>query len=450
MVNKNTHPNTPEIEPKKIPAIKILAAMSPREADGEGLVSPNINESVEEYREYKELAWRKYLDAEEDSLEEIGAARTLARIHFLETSQKLSSPDVSYRSPNRHTWAQRFTEASAELYQPPQLPFVRKIVDEQFKEFSAYSGTFTDDVTESYGTLLNAIDVVEEHEHTPGEMLLTLEEGAVRDLSDVFIEKNEDWFTYLAENGQDAYTSEELQRLFSELIELRTSTDERWADWTAELAPDKDIVSVLGTNKTVSIGENRADATLEEVIGLVAHELGVHAQRSINGKEISEKLSKGLSGYIDVEESLGIFAELLATGKMPDKAEDRYVDIALAMGTIPDIQLSRTELIDFSLNRSLARIEMSGASVTPEVVEQELKKSKTHVNRIFRGGDGKDSQVPAVFTKDAIYYPAVLEDYMARQIQEGKDPEEVLHYLLQGKFDPTDPSHIAYLEEHTK
>lgn len=440
-------PSSPERENLKIPAIKILAAMSPLEVDGEGLVSPNIDKSVEKYHEYEQLAWKKYLNAEDGSLEEIGATRTLARIHLLKTSQKLSSSDVSYRSPERDTWAQRFTEASAELYQPPQLPFVQKIVHEQFEEFSTHSGSFTAGVTESYGVLLSMMDAVEDYEGAPDETLLTLGESAVRDLSGVFIEKNADWFTYLAENGEDSYSPEELQRLFSELIELRRSTDERWDGWTAELTPDKDTVSVLATDKVVSIGENRANATLEEAIGLVAHELGVHAQRSINGKEISEKLSKGLSGYIDIEESLGIFAELLVTGKMPAKAEDRYVDIALAMGVIPGIQLSRTELIDFSLNRSLARIEISGGDITPELVKQELKKSKTHVNRIFRGGDGQDSEVPAVFTKDAIYYPAVLEDYMARQIQEGKSPEEILGYLLQGKFDPTNPSHVAYLEE---
>jgi hypothetical protein len=163
-------------------------------------------------------------------------------------------------------------------------------------------------------------------------------------------------------------------------------------------------------------------------------------------------MAKGLPGYLDFEEGLGVFFEYLATGLVPDKTMDRYVDIALATGAINGLTLSRDELIKIGISREAAR---ASARHQPEQDEAKMRKSVVaHVNRLFRGGSGRpvldqNGAIIAqpVFNKDLVYYEGFVKvrDFVTRQLSAGISASELLDYLLSGKFDATSPEHTAYL-----
>lgn len=428
---------------EKIPSPLILKSMRPEEGENNRLISPEIDDRVEEYGRYESDAWNQFLDAQEGSVDEESLARKLAKIYLLKTSQKLSSPESYRRSVDRETWAQRFTESSSELYPRPELPFVESIVRDEVQTFAEHEGSYVDEINGFYASLSEKLPPETSMESADLERLT---ERQVAELAGAFFEAHGDWFDYIDTLDKQTYAPPELTNLFNKLIKIRSESDPAWQGWHAELIKDKDTVSVVGSKKVILVGAERTEMTRDEVLGLVAHELGVHAQRSVNGHKKSKALGGGYAGYIDVEESLGILAERFVTGHLPDKAKDRYLDIALAMGTIPGVQMSRVELIELATNRSLARRQISGEIIDEETIESETKKAKTHINRIFRGGDGLSGEKQAVFTKDSIYYPAILEDYLAGAVGE-KTPREVIDFLLQGKFDPTNPSHLRKLEE---
>lgn len=438
----------PQEESNPVKPVAILKAINPQELGDGRLVSPNIDGFVDKHADSENLRWERLANLEEGSLEEAAVINGLANLYLLKTSQKLSSPDPSKRSPNREFWAARFTEASSEIYAPPEISFIELIVEEEIEEFDGVEGEYIDSVRDFYQKLQQGLERIDQDSASNTERMRQIKPEDLRVIADWFYRTNKDWFEHLEVNRQDTYTPEDMVKLFNDLLEIRSQTDSRWSDWKSVIRKNGSAVSISGSSKKLFVGENRASASHKEILGLVAHELGIHAQRSINGSEISDEMATGLRGYLNTEESLGVFAERLVNGETPAKARDRYLDIALGLGMIPGIELSRSELIEISTNRAMARKELYGQDTSKEAVKVETHKAQDHVNRIFRGGDGLNGESNAIFTKDAVYYPAAIEGFIARQIEEGYDPESVFIFLTQGKFDPTNQSHIDYIKKH--
>ena len=86
-------------------------------------------------------------------------------------------------------------------------------------------------------------------------------------------------------------------------------------------------------------------------------------------------------------------------------------------------------------------------SFNKKTVEDIEKEVYAHVNRIYRGSLGDESI--GIFTKDISYHKGFVEmgRYMQAQIDNGKSIEEVLDFLLTGKFDPTNMQHIAHMNK---
>lgn len=141
------------------------------------------------------------------------------------------------------------------------------------------------------------------------------------------------------------------------------------------------------------------------------------------------------------------FIEAFINGQMPRRAKDRYVDIAFALGEIRGVKLGRDELSAPGLDRALARSIAGGEEVTRTQVREMLSAIKVHVHRIFRRGDGLEGAFASVFTKDALYYPAHLEGYIKKRLQAGDSPEDILRFMLQGKFDPGNNLHLQAMQE---
>ena len=425
---------------KKIPPIQLLSAIHPEERGGQ-LVSPRVHEEFDAHKDRQSKAWKRLLESEPGSLKEKRASRWLAKFSLLEASKKLAASPEERRSLRRDIWARRFTQASTELYAPPEIRFVERILKREIERLESQASEYSERVADFYEAALDRIST-----STSESTTKELSSDDYGSLSSCFRTRYKEWFDFADREDREEYKPQDLEDIFTKLIDIASTLDMRWSDWTCKLDPRSDIVRVRPSRREVLVGARRVSATHRDMLGLVAHELGVHAARSVNGEKEDDSLRAGLSGYIEIEESLGILSEAFINGDIPDKAKDRYVDIAFAMGAIKGVQLSRDELSALALDRALGRLHAEGDEITSATICRELERAKTHVNRIFRGGDGLEGAFAAVFTKDAIYYPARLEDYIKRKLLDGHRAEEILDFLLQGKFDPMNDSHLEYMQ----
>lgn len=426
---------------KKLSNIQLLSAIQPEERDGQ-LVSPLVEEEFDAHQNKQRLAWRQLLEAEPGSLAEARASRWLARFNILHASKKLAADSDEQRGIRRDIWARRFTEASKELYAPPEMVFVRRILLEEVKFFTRYKNEYAQRVCDFYSTVLERITIPKTADNFSG---LTTEDCKILGASFEGIYRK--WFAHMEDRHLSKYAPSDMQKLFAELIDIASVDNPEWSQWRCELSESRDIVSVRPSSRVIAVGEDRVNADLEDMRGLVAHEMGVHAARAVNGSLIDGRLQKGLPGYIGAEESLGILAEAFVNGEIPRRAKDRYVDIAFALGEIKGVRLGRDELSALGLDRALARSLARQETLTRARVCKLLSEIKVHVHRIFRGGDGLEGAFAAVFTKDALYYPAHLERYIKNRLEAGDAPEDILRFLLQGKFDPDNESHLQIMRE---
>lgn len=233
-------------------------------------------------------------------------------------------------------------------------------------------------------------------------------------------------------------------RFEAALAVLADQYDPDWGNWKIERNSEKDSLSVVAETQTIIVGMKRASVQPQQLKALFSHEILVHGLRAVNGRKLSESLGTGLPGYLDAEEGLGVFIEYAISGKISEKIIDRYVDIAYALGQIDGKEYSRQELIDHAMNRAIARNDKAEDKKTVEDIEKEVY---AHVNRIYRGSLGDESI--GIFTKDISYHKGFVEmgRYMQAQIDNGKSIEEVLDFLLTGKFDPTNMQHIAHMNK---
>jgi hypothetical protein len=141
---------------------------------------------------------------------------------------------------------------------------------------------------------------------------------------------------------------------------------------------------------------------VEEARGLLAHELLVHGLRGKNGYQTGDKkLGSGLPEYLDAEEGLGVLYEAAINVRLPDKVYDRYVDIALALGSVDGVQKPRQRLFDISYARQSLRAHTPDSQQPDHAL---VSKVWAHVDRIYRGGRGDEFGTrQAIFTKDIAY-----------------------------------------------
>lgn len=423
----------------KQPSIAVLKALTTEESD-DHLYAKNVEEKAAEYSQYEPYLWQQYIEADPGSYDEEKAAIGLAKINLIKTSAQFASSETSRLGLDRDKWAAQFTEISSQIYKPPESSVVKLVVGEQLSNIDE-EGYFGARVKSFYEALDSRLDELK----VPEASFQTLSADSRNSIQAAFVGYHRDWLGVDVDE-QDLFTPSDLVGLFNNLLTIRSENDKKWRGWKAMLKEGKDQVSIAAKSRLVAVGGARVDMDRQEVLGLVAHELGVHATRYVNGSSIDKSLGEGYPGYLEIEESLGVLSEWLVTGKMPHKAYDRYVDIALAMEVVPGVKMNRHELMQLALERDLSRKEADAVLIDSRAIVDAAQIAKAHVNRIFRGGDGREGE-QAVFTKDAVYFPAKLEDYLARQLSAGYRPKELVEFLLQGKFDPTDEKHLSWLED---
>jgi hypothetical protein len=125
---------------------------------------------------------------------------------------------------------------------------------------------------------------------------------------------------------------------------------------------------------------------------------------------------------------------------------DRYLDVALALGTIDGRPHTRHELFELVYARATVRSQAAGKPERPGNIERE---SWAHVNRIFRGTLGND--IVGVFTKDIAYYQGYqkMTAFVIDELKAGSSPHELWSLLTLGKYDPTDALHMLELARNS-
>lgn len=433
----------------EIPSVKVLEAINPANSGtGEEVLAYNgLAQAVEKYRPTNPARSAEFWDSEEGSLEELSKAKQLASEYFLRTADKV----VSSHEGNRDLWADRFTQATVELYGEPEKEEATRLVRSEYGFLSQLKGQ--EGVSQEHVNYL--LDVykpmlAENTDVETDESAVEKEKEAIHEYGEAMLAKYKPLFDLVDEAGKTEFTASDLQELFGTALEwLKENDDTDWGEW-AVVDTDGTSLSVDASNRKIKIASRRESATAQDTRGLIAHELLVHALRGKNGyKTGDKKLATGLAGYLDAEEGLGILAEEAVNGELPEKAYDRYVDIALALGSVDGVQRTRKEVFDISFARQLVRGQVKGTVSEADIPSLE-RRVWGHVDRIYRGGRGDNLGTrQAIFTKDIAYYVGYkqMAEYLSEQLASGKTASEVFEYLSQAKIDPTNPQHVERLNK---
>jgi hypothetical protein len=178
---------------------------------------------------------------------------------------------------------------------------------------------------------------------------------------------------------------------------------------------------------------------------LAMHEGIAHAKRSENGASTGvEAMRVGLTGNASFEEGLGLLMEQLWGGKINQglgRDDFRYIAITYAEGLVDGRRHTETETLRFTSSFMTAADIAKGSKLTAdELLKKKRSLAYDHVKRAFRGmpeGSVLHSNLSYLQGKlDAIGLIGGLS----------APAQEVIDYLLQGKFNPLNKEHTQVLK----
>ncbi len=224
------------------------------------------------------------------------------------------------------------------------------------------------------------------------------------------------------ENADKKYSDQEI------VIEFTRALNEyKLSDWDVIIDDTKTAISV--GNKKIIIPKDKELSKLQ-LHGLIAHEIGVHARRSTNGKRTRLKILKfGLDRSKD-DEGVAMYEQQKITGMRDFAGFDGYFAISLAMGMDGkkrDFRDVFDVLTDYYIIRGNTLIEAQN-------------KAWNRCVRTFRGTTGNTPG--ACFTKDLFY----RENNIGIWNLVKQNSSEVRRFMV-GRYDPTNSRHIWILDQ---
>lgn len=346
---------------------------------------------------------------------------------------------------DKQLWSARYTKASIKLFGRPASKEVSWLATNELKRFEDMA-----QIVGEYHAFAFIEPIIEEYRQLaklkPTKVIAPLEERfkpALKQTRQHFLACYESLLT-LFEEYQDkpALGPEEVKELFGQALMKLKEDDRYWNDWSVEWT-ESATLSVNSYEHKINVGKYRAPIPFEEIRGLFAHEVLVHAQRAVNGTKLHKELACGLPGYLDAEEGLGVLVEAAVNGVVPDKVKDRYLDIAMALGHKYRAPMSRPELFAVAFSRLVVRAAARGEKDID--LDQLRQIAWAHVNRIYRGTLGND--YVAVFTKDVAYFNGLkkIAGHIEKRLNQNMPINKQLSYMLTGKFDPELYSHSDFV-----
>lgn len=390
-----------------------------------------------------------FYNQESGTMEELVAARQLAFAYWLATAGRV----ITSGPHNRDVWADRYTNASVELFGAPDE---KEATVEVIRQKSVFENCHSDpnvDAGKLDLVLTEYAKVIDTATQLPSSEVERKNESdfeqAVQALRGEIDRRFGQVFEMVDRTGKDSFKQEDLVTVFADALQVLAETnDQDWGEWTV-VCPEKGAaISVDGKNRQIKIPRKRGLADITEVKKLIGHELLTHGLRAKNARKSSdERLLKGYPGFLDGEEPLAIIMGAAASdGEVSDTIHDRYIDVAFAMGTIGVAPKKRHELFDLAYARRLVRKQHAGEIVDEESLEASAAQ---YVDRIYRGSPGDDIGTrQAVYTADIYYYRyKQIASYIAAKLQKGESAQHLFDYLMQGKFDPTNSQHIERVKK---
>lgn len=426
------------------PVIGLLEAISPDpdRPDNDILTYPSLAQAVKNKQPIEDVLTRTYYAAEDESAMQLAAAQKLAEYQLIETAAALQNAQTPEA---QRDLSGQFTNASINLFDSPDKTAAAFVLEQLLTELCVLQTNYRVDVR-LVDYLLQTYDEVLRHGNAPHEYRVPFDADQADAAAATFGAFLREYYPYSLSvfDGDPTQLVDALGivELFERALQqLQEHRDEFWKEWRV-LVTDDSCLSVNPLTKRLVVGSHRASVELGELRGLFGHEVLVHAMRAGNGHHLSDEFESGLPGYIDAEEGFACFVEHALSGVAPRKMYDRYLDIALALGTIDGQPRTRQELFQLVHARNTVRAQAAGVAERPGNIRRE---SWTHVNRIFRGTLGND--VVGVFTKDIAYYHGYqkMTAFVIDELRAGAHPHELWWLLTLGKFDPTDILHILEL-----
>jgi len=422
--------------------VSILKPLTPTDL-GDRLEYKYLEKTVEKNEPYEELRIDEVLNAPQHSIQEKIATQQLGYHYLLKTAYSAMNAPTKY---SRAHWLDRYTQVSIELFGAPLKKRANQLLDKHFQQFEVFKNIEQVDqaLLKEYLTWLDSKRLSdtrassEEYENESIKNLLV-------DISDYLHEHYREAIDVFSdENLPEKNTIVEAMEKIETALEKLKVIEPGFSSWKVKIISNKDVISVNPKTKTLQLGKNRAAMTNSELKGLFCHELLVHALRSINGAKIDENLAFGLPNYLDTEEGLGTLFEYAVTKQMPEKNADRYIDIAIALGTLGEAKVPRPELMQYVVMRETLRSQ-TDLNYSQNEVEA---KARAHVNRIYRGTPGTEDAV-GVFTKDIVYQEGfdTICSYLLGQRKNGVSIDEIIDFVMIGKFNPTSEKEVAYVVE---
>lgn len=409
----------------------VLEAFAPsrKSYDADVLKYKNLRKTIELYALtafLKKNSLRLLTKKKSPSIDELKHDFHIASI--LNASYRLQK---SLTPIDKYVWSKVFTSSSVRLFGRPSKREIAKLARAELSILENMSNSighneFTEPVLTVYKSLVGDKVSKTDLSHQTYPFLM-------QDIRTYFETEYQEVFACFDNYpSTHNFAPTDIVNVFSDALEMLAKTDKSWAKWKIEL-DDSAHLSVNVDQKLVIVGAYRAVIDHQHIKGLFAHEVLVHAQRALNGAKISKKLASGMTDYLVAEEGFGVLVESSINSEIPEKIIDRYIDIALALGSRWRPGISREEMYNFCYKRSVIRSVARGEDIDLDGLE---KTTWEHVNRIYRGSLG--NKYIGVFTKDIAYYKGFkkLAKHFEKSRKKGTLHSQI-RFALQGKFDPT-------------
>ncbi len=406
-----------------------------------------INPAFQDYKKIRRQIYTSFLKTAPSSIEEDKV------VNEIEDAELLRSAYMTIHSHrhDRNIWAARFTQISRSLYGEPdplvatgllkeELQFIKGLINN--KNISQKAIKL---LIDTYSPIVET--GLRNHGHFTDATIPDHAIHAIRHYGRYMQRRYRPIFDLVDLSNKVSFSASDLKELFDSALNWMIKNDDPdWKTWQVVMSRNSSV-SVSVRKKQILIGVKRSPATAREAKGLLAHELLVHAMRGKNGYKTGNRmLATGLPGYLHSEEGLGVLHEMAVNDILPPKAKDRYLDIALALGTIDGVERSRKQLYRTSYARQLIRAQ--ALDYDPVIIKSLKHTVWSHIDRIYRGGTGFGrANQQAIFTKDIAYFEGFMEmsDYIANRIYKGDLPEAIFQYLSSAKFDPNNQRHLMTL-----
>lgn len=425
-----------QLPERDIPPVKIVQALQVHEGDDFTYTYPNMADQLEKQRVFLGDRWAYYEATDTESLEHTDESRGLALYYIVKTAEILGQAATE---ASRKLWSERFTAANIEVYGAPDQVGLSQLA----KQFLSNSDLNTVPsevrmVYEQAAKLDTSESATSGESLVPGEITQAYHEYITTTYADLFACIEED----------KTYAPADIEATFQTFLDLLADRDDAWRQWKVEQR-DQTNCEVVGTEHTIVVGAKRKPATALNMKNLLVHEILTHALRRVNGEKTNNRMvSEGIPGYIDFEEGLSVFNEYVTTGKVPDRAFDRYFDTGLAMGLVDGSPWPKEKMLHFVTLRQKGRKIERGEPIDEQKLKEEMHK---YIRRIYRGGPGEIAGGSlAVMPKDCGYFDGFRKasSFIQTAYENGSCVEDIFTYLVSGKFDATDTQHTDRMAKH--